>query len=131
FIEQGIKSSEILQDIIERNTESIYFYTDKDFNNKKNIEYKEFKKLFHFEYISADRELDDENLKNKKITTSILSSADSTWDNKFNDLKNKIADNLDDSKIDLSVQEETQKVLSALKDSLDNVSKNEIEALEA
>lgn len=131
FIEQGIKSSEMLQDIIERNTESIYFYTDKDFNNKKNIEYKEFKKLFHFEYISADRELDDENLKNKKITTSILSSADSTWDNKFNDLKNKIADNLDDSKIDLSVQEETQKVLSALKDSLDNVSKNEIEALEA
>ncbi|HFI0029685.1 TPA: ATP-dependent endonuclease [Streptococcus suis] len=131
FIEQGIKSSEMLQDIIERNTESIYFYTDKDFNNKKNIEYKEFKKLFHFEYISADRELDDENLKNKKITTSILSSADSTWDNKFNDLKNKIADNLDDSKIDLSVQEETQKVLSALKDSLDIVSKNEIEALEA
>ncbi|MDW8741761.1 AAA family ATPase [Streptococcus suis] len=131
FIEQGIKSSEMLQDIIERNTESIYFYTDKDFNSKKNIEYKEFKKLFHFEYISADRELDDENLKNKKITTSILSSADSTWDNKFNDLKNKIADNLDDSKIDLSVQEETQKVLSALKDSLDNVSKNEIEALEA
>lgn len=131
FIEQGIKSSEMLQDIIERNTESIYFYTDKDFNNKKNIEYKEFKQLFHFEYISADRELDDENLKNKKITTSILSSADSTWDNKFNDLKNKIADNLDDSKIDLSVQEETQKVLSALKDSLDNVSKNEIEALEA
>lgn len=131
FIEQGIKSSEMLQDIIERNTESIYFYTDKDFNNKKNIEYKEFKKLFHFEYISADRELDDENLKNKKITTSILSSADSTWDNKFNDLKNKIADNLDDSKFDLSVQEETQKVLSALKDSLDNVSKNEIEALEA
>lgn len=131
FIEQGIKSSEMLQDIIERNTESIYFYTDKDFNNKKNIEYKEFKKLFHFEYISADRELDDENLKNKKITTSILSSAVSTWDNKFNDLKNKIADNLDDSKIDLSVQEETQKVLSALKDSLDNVSKNEIEALEA
>ncbi len=131
FIEQGIKSSEMLQDIIERNTESIYFYTDKDFNNKKNIEYKEFKKLFHFEYISADRELDDENLKNKKITTSILSSADSTWDNKFNDLKNKIADNLDDSKIDLSVQEETQKVLSALKDSLDNLSKNEIEALEA
>lgn len=131
FIEQGIKSSEMLQDIIERNTESIYFYTDKDFNNKKNIEYKEFKKLFHFEYISADRELDDENLKNKKITTSILSSAVSTWDNKFNDLKNKIADNLDDSKFDLSVQEETQKVLSALKDSLDNVSKNEIEALEA
>lgn len=38
---------------------------------------------------------------------------------------------MDDSKIDLSVQEETQKVLSALKDSLDNVSKNEIEALEA
>ncbi|WP_105208089.1 ATP-dependent nuclease [Streptococcus suis] len=131
FIEQGIKSSETLQEIIERNTESIYFYTDKDFNNKKNIEYKEFKKLFHFEYISADRELDDENLKNKKITTLILSSADSTWDNKFNDLKNKISDNLDDSKIDLSVQEETQKVLATLKDSLDNVSKNEIEALEA
>lgn len=136
FIEQDIRSAEILQEIIERNTESIYFYADQNFNNKKTIEYKEFKKLFHFEYISADRELDDENLKNKKITTSIISSADSTkrdsiWGNKFDYLKNKIANDLTESEIDLSVQKETQKVLSALKDSLDNVSKNEIEALEA
>lgn len=136
FIEQDIRSAEILQEIIERNTESIYFYADQNFNNKKTIEYKEFKKLFHFEYISADRELDDENLKNKKITTSIISSADSTkrdsiWGNKFDYLKKKIANDLTESEIDLSVQKETQKVLSALKDSLDNVSKNEIEALEA
>lgn len=136
FIEQDIRSAEILQEIIERNTESIYFYADKDFNNKKIIEYKDFKKLFHFEYISADRELDDENLKNKKITTSIISSSDltnrdSVWDSKFDELKKKIAGDLAESEIDSSFQNETQKILSDLKDSLDNVSKNEIEALEA
>ena len=136
FIKQDIKSATILQEIIEQNTESIYFYADKDFNNKKIIEYKDFKKLFHFEYISADRELDDENLKNKKITTSIISSSDSTnrdsvWDSKFDELKNKIANDLAESEIDCSFQKETQKILSDLKGSLDNVSKNEIEALEA
>lgn len=136
FIEIEIKSAEALQKIIERNTENIYFYADKDFINKKIIEYKEFKKLFHFEYISADRELDDENLKNKKITTSIISTADATnrdsiWNSKFDELKDKIAKSLAESEIDSSVREETQKVLSDLKDSLDNVSKNEIEALEA
>ena len=136
FVKQDIKSATILQEIIEQNTESIYFYADKDFNNKKIIEYKDFKKLFHFEYISADRELDDENLKNKKITTSIISSSDSTnrdsvWDSKFNELKNKIANDLAESEIDSSFQNETQNILSDLKDSLDNVSKNEIEALEA
>ena len=136
FVKQDIKSATILQEIIEQNTESIYFYADKDFNNKKIIEYKDFKKLFHFEYISADRELDDENLKNKKITTSIISSSDSTnrdsvWNSKFDELKNKIANDLAESEIDSSFQNETQKILSDLKDSLDNVSKNEIEALEA
>lgn len=136
FVKQDIKSSMILQEIIEQNTESIYFYADKDFNNKKIIEYKDFKKLFHFEYISADRELDDENLKNKKITTSIISSSDSTsrdsvWNSKFDELKNKIANDLAESEIDSRFQKETQKILSDLKDSLDNVSKNEIEALEA
>lgn len=136
FVKQDTKSATILQEIIEQNTESIYFYADKDFNNKKIIEYKDFKKLFHFEYISADRELDDENLKNKKITTSIISSSDSTnrdsvWDSKFNELKNKIANDLAESEIDSSFQNETQNILSDLKDSLDNVSKNEIEALEA
>lgn len=136
FVKQDIKSATILQEIIEQNTESIYFYADKDFNNKKIIEYKDFKKLFHFEYISADRELDDENLKNKKITTSIISSSDPTnhdsvWDSKFDELKNKIANDLAESEIDSSFQNETQKILSDLKDSLDNVSKNEIEALEA
>lgn len=136
FVKQDIKSAIILQEIIEQNTESIYFYADKDFNNKKIIEYKDFKKLFHFEYISADRELDDENLKNKKITTSIISSSDSTnrnsvWNSKFDELKNKIADDLAESGIDSRFQNETQKILSDLKDSLDNVSKNEIEALEA
>ena len=136
FVKQDIKSDTILQEIIEQNTESIYFYADKDFNNKKIIEYKDFKKLFHFEYISADRELDDENLKNKKITTSIISSSDSTnrdsvWNSKFDELKNKIANDLAESEIDSSFQNETQKILSDLKDSLDNVSKNEIEALEA
>lgn len=136
FVKQDIKSATILQEIIEQNTESIYFYADKDFNNKKIIEYKDFKKLFHFEYISADRELDDENLKNKKITTSIISSSDSTnrdsvWNSKFDELKNKIANDLAESEIDSSFQNETQNILSDLKDSLDNVSKNEIEALEA
>ena len=136
FIKQDIKSATILQEIIEQNTESVYFYADKDFNNKKIIEYKDFKKLFHFEYISADRELDDENLKNKKITTSIISSSDSTsrdsvWNSKFDELKNKIANDLAESEIDSRFQKETQKILSDLKDSLDNVSKNEIEALEA
>lgn len=136
FIKQDVKSATILQEIIEQNTESIYFYADKDFNNKKIIEYKDFKKLFHFEYISADRELDDENLKNKKITTSIISSSDSTerdsiWDSNFDELKNKIANDLAESEIDSSIQKEAQQVLSDLKDSLDNVSKNEIEALEA
>lgn len=136
FIKQDIKSATILQEIIERNTESIYFYADKDFKNKKIIEYKDFKKLFHFEYISADRELDDETLKNKKITTSIISSSDSTdrdsiWNSKFDELKNKIANDLAESEIDSNIQNEAQKVLSDLKDSLDNVSKNEIEALEA
>ena len=132
FIEQDTKSAEILQEIIERNTESIYFYADKDFNNKKIIESKDFKKLFHFEYISADRELDDENLKNKKITTSIISSSDSTdrnsiWDSKFDELKNKIANDLAESEIDSSIQKEAQQVLSDLKDSLDNVSKIELD----
>ena len=136
FVKQDIKSATMLQEIIEQNTESIYFYADKDFKNKKIIEYKDFKKLFHFEYISADRELDDENLKNKKITTSIISSSDPTnsdsvWDSKFYELKNKIANDLAESEIDSSFQNETQKILSDLKDSLDNVSKNEIEALDA
>ena len=36
-----------------------------------------------------------------------------------------------ESEIDSSFQNETQNILSDLKDSLDNVSKNEIEALEA
>lgn len=38
---------------------------------------------------------------------------------------------MDESEIDSSFQNETQKILSDLKDSLDNVSKNEIEALKA
>lgn len=119
FVKQDIKSATMLQEIIEQNTESIYFYADKDFKNKKIIEYKDFKKLFHFEYISADRELDDENLKNKKITTSIISSSDPTnsdsvWDSKFDELKNKIANDLAESEIDSSFQNETQKILSEI-----------------
>lgn len=136
FLELETKNENNLRIIIENSAERSYFYTDKDFINRKSIEPNEFKQLFNFEYISADRELDDESLKNKKITTTILSATDPSkisvqWQDEFEQLEKDISKNLADSGIKEKFQETTVDALKDLKDSLDDVSKNEIEAIKA
>ncbi|MGT2802753.1 ATP-dependent nuclease [Streptococcus henryi] len=136
FTQSEVRSKEKLREIIESSTEGSYFYSDENFSNKRKIDYNEFKNLFNFEYVSADRELDDESLKNKKITTTIISSTDPkkismNWENEFNQLEKSIQKNLTDSGIKEKFQERTEEALEDLKENLDNVSKNEINALTA
>lgn len=136
FIKAENQSKDNLRIIIENSVGSKYYYSDQNFLIKNEIEYSEFKNLFNFEYISADRELDDENLKNKKITTTILSATDPkkisiNWEGEFKQLEENIQKNLIDSGIKERFQDNTINALKDLKDNLDEVSKNEINALTA
>ncbi|MDW8767018.1 AAA family ATPase [Streptococcus suis] len=136
FTKAEVRSKYELRTIIENSVGSKYYYSDKDFLNRKEIEYNEFKRLFNFEYISADRELDDENLKNKKITTTILSSTDPkklslNWEKEFNRLESTMQKTLTESGVKEKFQERTVEALEDLKKNLDDVSKNEIDALRA
>lgn len=113
-----------------------YYYSDATFNILRKMEFNEFSKLFVFDFISADRELDDESTKNKKITTSVIESTDRltenfSWKDQFEQLYKAVDTGLKDSGIESTLQESTLSAFSTIKDNMDLIGDTKIDAIEA
>lgn len=113
-----------------------YYYTNVDFNILNHIEYKEFSKLFIFDFISADRELDDESIKTKKITNTIIESTDplsedSAWKSNFDKLFKTVKSGLQDSQVEEILQNSTSSALEKIRNNMDSVGETQVDAIEA
>lgn len=121
---------------INEHLENRYYYADKTFLQKNEIDGKQVKELFNFQYISASRKLDDEEVKDKRITNSIIDINNplkdgSTWKDKFKDFYKEIEKAFLQHNIADIIKTSTSDELSIVKKSLDDISENEIEELEA
>lgn len=113
-----------------------YYYCNSDFKICNRMEFKEFSRLFVFDYITADRELDNENGNKKKITNAIIESTDpltenSTWKNEFNELFLHVKEELDGANIDKRLREKTLDAFKLIKDNIDLVGETHIDSIEA
>ena len=113
-----------------------YYYSDATFTILRNMDFNAFSKLFVFDYISADRELDDESTKNKKITTSVIESTDPltekfTWKDQFRRLYNTVDSGLKASGIESTLQQNTLSAFSTIKENMDLIGDTKIDAIEA
>lgn len=116
--------------------EDKYFYTDSRFNNLNKMEFKDFSKLFNFDYITADRELDDEKNSKKKITNSVIDSSNplkdnSTWKKEFDELYVLVKRNIDEKGIEKKIKDKTFEAFKLIKDNIDLVGETQIDSIEA
>ncbi len=116
--------------------ENKYYYCDQNFKLRNEIPGKDFKSLINFKYISASRKLDDEEVKDKSITNSVIDINDpltdhSDWKAEFDDLRKAIKKAFDDNQIEQKLESSTSKELDIIKKSLDSVAENEIDGMEA
>lgn len=113
-----------------------YYYCNSNFKICNRIDFKEFSQLFVFDYITADRELDNENGNKRKITNAIIESTDpltenSTWKNEFNELFLHVKEELDGANIDKRLREKTLDAFKLIKDNIDLVGETHIDSIEA
>lgn len=113
-----------------------YYYCNSNFKICNRIDFKEFSRLFVFDYIAADRELDYENGNKRKITSAIIESTDpltedSTWKNEFNELFLHVKEELDGANIDKRLREKTLDSFKLIKDNIDLVGETHIDSIEA
>lgn len=113
-----------------------YYYCNSDFKICNRIDYQEFSRLFVFDYITADRELDNENGNKKKITSAVIESTDpltedSTWKSEFYELFLHIKEELDGANIDKRLREKTLDAFKLIKDNIDLVGETHIDSIEA
>lgn len=136
YLKEKYNFEKILFKIIGSCLKNSYYYTNSSFTICRNMEYSAFSKLFNFDYISADRELDDETLKKKKITTSIIESTDPlsenfTWKDQFDSLYKSIDSSLKKSGVESMLQTNTFSAFSTIKSNMDLVGETQINAIES
>lgn len=91
------------------------FFSDSKFNNKNEIDTKDFKKLFNFYKISASRSLDDQSTdKSKSLSKNIinLTSHHEDWKLMIEDLPDKVLQRLESENITSLVQRTSINILS-------------------
>ncbi len=103
--------------------EEKYYFTDKHYTNKIQMETKDFKNLFNFNYINANRLLDDEvSDKNHSISKGMVNfiSNDEEWESLIKDLPDKIIQPIESTGIKEKIR---KKSLDGLSKVINSISK--------
>lgn len=108
--ENSIKN--ILIELYLESAEEKYYYTNSSYQNLFGIKTKEFKKLFNFSVIYALRTLDDHKKdSNNSLSKSMvdIASLNDEWIELMNDLSDEIIRNVEFSKIEENISNDTSK----------------------